>query len=610
MSLVKSLSHHIRTIFDTDASGRLLLYSPLVGVVAGLGGVAFYWLLGQMTKYVLGAWMGYTAPAAGGHHQLGPVSYPEQWWLVLLIPVLGGLVCGFLVFGFAPEAEGHGTDAMVKAFHRLGGKIRTRVPFIKSIASICTIGTGGSAGQEGPIAQIGAGFGSFLADRLKLGEQERRMLMLSGAAGGIGAIFGAPLGGALFVCEVLYATTAMEFAAVIPCFITSIVAYTTFALILGAERVLITLPSLKFVDFRELPLYLVLAVLCSIVGFIYVRTFYGLRDKFFHKLPIPRMLKPAVGGLMLGIFALVLPQIMAGGYGWIQRAIDGHADMTIALMLALCFGKILATSLTISSGGSGGVFAPSLFIGAMLGGAFGKICQQLMPEIVDKPEAFVLVGMGGFFAGVAKVPITSMIMVSEMSGSYGLLVPLMLVCIVNVAILSSKCTLYEEQVASLVDSPAHQGDFVIDVLEQLHVSEVMDRTRQYELIPESMPLPQVLRVAANSHNMYFPVVDSETRLVGIFSLRDLRTVLTGEGAGALVLAIDIASSPVLTVTPEDDLHAALRKLTQKNIEEIPVIDVENNSQVIGVLSRKDVISSYHHRINQLRHEPETNGEAV
>lgn len=599
-SLLKNLARHFRTIFDTDASGRLMLYSPLVGVVAGLGGVAFYQLLKLTQKYVLGGVMGYYPPVAGGHAQEHAPQDPVLWWLVLLIPVLGGLVCGFLVYTFAPEAEGHGTDAMVRAFHRLGGKIRTRIPFIKSAASIATIGTGGSAGQEGPIAQIGAGFGSFLADRLKLGEQDRRMLMLSGAAGGIGAIFGAPVGGALFVCEVLYATTALEFSAVIPCFISSIVAYTTFSLIMGVERVLITLPSLKFVDFRELPLYLVLAISCSIVGFIYVRTFYGLRDYFFKKIPIPKTFKPALGAFMVGVVALFLPHIMAGGYGWIQKAINN--ELPLQIMLVLCFGKILATSLTISSGGSGGVFAPSLFIGAMLGGAFGKGCQYFMPELVDQPEAYVVVGMGGFFAGVAKVPITSIIMVSEMSGSYGLLVPLMLVSIVNVALLSSKCTLYEEQVSSLVDSPAHQGDFVVDVLEQLHVREIMDMTREYDLIPQEMPLPQVLRVAANSANMYFPVVDKDRALVGIFSLRDLRAVLTGEGAGGLVLAVDICSSPVLTVNPEDDLHAALRKLTQKNIEELPVVEASNSSQVIGVLSRKDVIAAYHRRINEVRQD--------
>jgi CIC family chloride channel protein len=287
-------------------------------------------------------------------------------------------------------------------------------------------------------------------------------------------------------------------------------------------------------------------------------------------------------------------------------AIDGK--LALSLLVVLCLGKIIATSLTISSGGSGGVFAPSLFIGAMLGGAYGLICERLFPGMIDNPEAFVLVGMGGFFAGAARVPLTAMLMVCEMSGSYGLLIPLMLVSIVNMAILSSRWTLYEEQVPSIIDSPAHQGDFVIDVLEQIHVREVMGVGRKLDIIPEDMPLPQILRVAATSSNTYFPVVDRDNQLHGIFSLRDLRTALTGNGAGSLVLATDLATSPVLTVSPQDDLHTALRRFTQKNIDEIPVVDSEEGKEIIGVLSRRDVISAYHDRVTELRREHDESDE--
>jgi CIC family chloride channel protein len=236
----------------------------------------------------------------------------------------------------------------------------------------------------------------------------------------------------------------------------------------------------------------------------------------------------------------------------------------------------------------------------MLGGAFGQLCHQFFPATIMHPEAFVLVGMGGFFAGVARVPLTAMLMVCEMSGSYDLLIPLMLVCIVNVAVLSSRWSLYEEQVPGVIDSPAHQGDFVIDVLEQIRVREVMDTRRPLDFVPENMPLPQILHLAANSKSTYFPVVDGDRKLVGIFSLRDLRAVLTGDGAGRLVLATDIATTPVLTVKPGDDLHVALRRFTQKNIDEIPVVDPERPGQIAGILSRKDVIAAYHRRVTELR----------
>ena len=326
--------------------------------------------------------------------------------------------------------------------------------------------------------------------------------------------------------------------------------------------------------------------------------FYGLRDQLFHKLPIPRFVKPAIGGFLLGCLALGYPQLMSGGYGWIQEAIDGR--LALRLMLILCFGKIVATSLTISSGGSGGVFAPSLYIGAMLGGAFGLACHRMFPEIITQPEAFVLVGMGGFFAGVARVPLTAMLMVCEMSGNYGLLVPLMLVAIINVAILSSRWTLYEEQVFALVDSPAHQGDFVVDVLETIRVRDVMRLDRKFETVGEGTPLTEILQIASRATSTYFPVVDVNENLVGIFSLRDLRAVLTGNGAGRLVVAADIASSPVLTVDPDDDLHTALRRFTQKNIDDIPVVDPEHKRHILGMLSRRDVIAAYHEKVTELQ----------
>jgi len=596
--ILRRIQHHFRSIFDTQSSGRLIVYSPLVGIVAGLGAVAFFYLLMAFQQFALGNIEGYFPPAAGSERIEHAPQLPTRWWAVLAVPTVGGLVCGMIVFGLAPETEGHGTDALVRAFHRLRGKVRGRVPFVKTAASIITIGTGGSAGREGPIAQIGAGFGSFLASWLGHSDHDRRLLMLAGASGGIGAIFRAPLGGALFVSEVLYSSTALETAAVIPCFISSITAYTVFSLCYGPGLAFNTPPSLHFESAAELPFYLLFAVLCAVVGSIYVLVFYGLRDHVFHKLKIPRFAKPAIGGFLLGCLALAYPQLMSGGYGWIQQAINGQ--LTMHLMLILCFGKILATSLTISSGGSGGVFAPSLYIGAMLGGAYGLACDHLFPGLITHPEAFVLVGMGGFFAGVARVPLTAMLMVCEMSGNYGLLVPLMLVCIVNVAILSSRWTLYEEQVFALVDSPAHQGDFVVDVLEQIRVRDVLRPDRRFETVGEGTPLTEILRIASRATCTYFPVVDVQENLVGIFSLRDLRAVLTGNGAGRLVVASDIASSPVLTVDPDDDLHTALRRFTQKNIDELPVVDPEHKGRILGMLNRRDVIAAYHNRVTELQ----------
>lgn len=605
------LGSALKNIFDLEASGELLVYSGVVGVVAGLGAALFVTVLNWVSHLLMGGIMNYVPPGAGTHNISETVSLNVVWWAVLLVPALGGLVCGWLVYTFAPEAEGHGTDAMVRSFHRLQGVVRARVPWVKGLASIITIGSGGSAGREGPIAQIGAGFGSLLASRLKLSPMHRRYLMLAGAAGGIAAVFQAPLGGALFVCEVLYATTAVEFAAVAPAIISAAVAYSVFTGFHGQSREFITAPQLEFHGTAELPLFLVFALLCALVGFLYVRCFYGMRDHVFSRLPIPNMLKPAIGGLLLGAMVLAFhvpgaksigtPHVMGGGYGWIQQALDGELHVWWMLAL-LCVAKIVATSLTISSGGSGGVFAPSLFIGAMLGGAYGWFFHGLMPDYVPQPQVYVLVGMGGFFAGVAKVPLTAALMVAEMSGRPDLIVPLMLVSIVNVALLSSRVTLYEEQVRSLIDSPAHLGDFVVDVLEGIPVRKVFDPQRPVTLVPQNMSLAEIVPLVTSSESLYFPVVDAQQRLVGIFSLRDVRGVLHGDSGYELIVAADIATFPVITVTPDDDLHTALRRFTQKNIDEIPVVDPDDPTRLIGMLRRKEAIAAYHDQLVALRKE--------
>ena len=602
--------NRVATRWATPGAGRVVVCSPLVGVIAGLGAVGFLLSLDWTIHHVLGRFLHLQMPPTGEGVRHA-VSYPFPWWLVLLIPTLGGLISGLLVFTFAPEAEGHGTDALIRAFHRGAGQIRTRVPLIKAIASVITIGTGGSAGQEGPIAQIGAGFGSFLARLLRLTPNERRLLMLSGAAGGIGAIFRAPLGGALFAGEVLYATTAMESAALLPCLASSIVAYSVFALFITPRPIFIV-PPLAFHGLTDLPLFALLAVVCAGVGWLYVRVFYGIRDYIFKPLPIPRHVKPALGGLLVGMMALALPQLMTGGYGWVQwGAIGMPPDLTLPgeapfvphmgarMLFLLAVFKIVATGLTISSGGSGGVFGPSVFIGGMLGGAYGQALRTLFPNWGIEPAAFALVGMGGFFAGVSKTPLASLLMVCEMAGSYSLLVPLMLVCSLHV-LLSRRWTLYEEQVPSPVDSPAHQGDFVIDVLERLRVGQVKVRTAGVEHVPESLTFDKILRLVANSPETLFPVMDEQGRFTGIFSLRDVRLALAGSSLGPLVLAADLATHPVITVTPLDDLHTALKRLTELNLDEIPVVSPDDPTELLGLLNRRELVSTYTAQIAALR----------
>ncbi|MGQ9509802.1 MAG: chloride channel protein [Thermodesulfobacteriota bacterium] len=527
------------------------------------------------------------------------LGFPLKYWMILLIPSMGGLLSGLIIAHFAPEAEGHGTDAMIESFHRKKGIIRKRVPFVKTLASAITIGSGGSAGKEGPIAQIGSGLASFLASLFKMGDRERRVMLLAGAAGGIGAIFKAPLGASLFATEVLYRKPEFEFEGIIPSIISSIVAYIVFTVYYGWGTIF-HIPKLSpVIAPSELLLYSIFGVLCAVIGFLYIHFFYGMRDHFFKKFASLGSLKPALGGLMLGGVAFFFPQILGGGYNWIQSAIDGN--LTFWTMLALVFAKIAGTSFTISSGGSGGVFAPSLFIGAMLGGLYGRLSSELFPEFLINPSSFVLVGMGGFFGGVAKVPVASLIMVAEMSGGYSLIVPLLIVSTISYLILG-EISIYENQVSSRVDSPAHMGEFATKILEHISVKEALLAEREVELIPEDMKLNRIIKLILNSNQMNFPMVDQKGNLKGILSLSDIRKIMLNEELHSLIVARDIATLKVYTVTPDDDLHTALKKMIEAEIRELPVVSKDDPKRVISMLSRKDILRIYYEKIEKVNKE--------
>ncbi|MFZ2087544.1 MAG: chloride channel protein [Desulfobaccales bacterium] len=570
---------------------RWPLLSIAVGIVAGFGAILFEETLRTTLYYFLHLPAGFLEPERGATAGQVSALAATRSWLFLLIPAVGGLISGLLVFLIAPEAEGHGTDAMIDAFHQRGGHIRKRVPFVKILASAITIGSGGSAGKEGPIAQIGAGFGSTLAGLLKLKARDRRVLVLAGAAGGIGAIFHAPLGAALFAPEVLYREAEFEFEAILPCIVSAIVASSIFDQWYG--RTALFFPGPVNFEPRELLPYALFGVVCALVGYCYVKIFYGSRDHFFRRLPIAKILKPALGGAILGIIAFSSPQIMDGGYGWIQAAMEGK--MFWGLMLLLVFIKILATSATISSGGSGGVFGPSVFMGAMLGGAFGFFGHQVAPGWVVYPSSFVVVGIGGFFAGVAKVPISSIIMACEMCGSYTLLVPLMLVSTVSFLLLRHT-SLYEKQTINRLASPAHMGEFARGLLGDMRVHEAM-HNRPVTLIPETMPFELLVKVVTGSRETHFPVINSQAKLTGILSINDIREFLFESSLARVVVARDVATPHVVTASWNESLQSVLDKMARLNVDELPVTREDDPDDIVGMISKRDIISHYHQRMS-------------
>jgi len=581
--------------------GRWLVLALLVGVVAGLGGTLLTWGVEGIGSVLLGDIVGFHAP---GHGESATPSWsmPERPWLLLLVLPLAGMLVGWIVQTFAPEAEGHGTDAVINSYHRGRAVLRKRVVPVKLITSMITIGSGGSAGREGPVAQIGAGFGSYLADLLRLGYHDRRILVISGVAAGVGGMFRAPLGAALFAVEVLYSDPDFESEALIPAIISSIVSYVVVASLTGWNSIFDT-ADIHFAKPHELISYLALAMIVAVIGIIYVKVFYGMRDNVFARLPIPAWTKPAVGGFLLAILAVAVPQVLGGGYGWLQLTLDEQLPLKVLLLLLPA--KILATSFTISSGGSGGVFAPSLVIGGVTGAVFADLAQRVAPQFAPPTAACVLVGMGGFFAGVAKVPIASLIMVAEMSGSYGLLVPMMLVS--SVAYLLTRGTsIYEAQVPGRVDSPAHIGEFQIDVLERLTVREVMEPDQNVASVLPGASFESVLEIVAESDQEAYPVVDQHGTIEGMFSINDVRRVMATPEVWPLLVASDlgVTARGMAYLEPDDDLHSALQRFTAFKREILPVVEGTPPAPVIGILRHHQVMEAYDREIQKHRDEQE------
>ncbi len=589
---------------DYAHGAKWSLYFILIGLIAGLGSVVFHYLCQIGVHAFMDLMAGYRPPApAGEHHLIPPSNTPFNRWILLFLPAFGGIISGWLVYTFAPEAEGHGTDAAIDAYHRKGGFIRGRVPIIKTIASAITLTTGGSGGREGPIAQIGAGFGSFLGTKLKLSDRDRRIMMAAGIGAGVGSIFRAPMAGALFAAEVLYRDPEFESEVIIPAGISSVVAYCLFCLVFGWGS-LFKSPDFIFRNPLELGPYVVLALVLVGTGALYVKAFYGI-TALFRRIHIPNHIKPAIGGLITGIIGFFLPHTLAFGYGFAQKAIQN--ELTVPFLLSLAIGKIFTTSFSIGSGGSGGVFGPSVVIGGAMGGVVGKLFHSVMPGVVTEPGAFVIVGMAGFFTAVSNTPISTIIFVSEMTNSYHLLLPSLLVC--SVAYLASRrWTIYERQVKSKIESPAHAGEFFVDVLQAIKVRDLMHRIRKVEMIPQDMTFCDFKRYFAETKQHYFPVMDENKRLVGIFSSTDIRSVLFAVGIEDLILVNDICTADIIFTAPSEDMNTVMQKFTVKNIDSLPVVKDDDHGVLIGMLNRREVISFYNEKIRNMKSSRSDGGE--
>jgi CIC family chloride channel protein len=471
--------------FDFRSAGKWLLYGSVVGIISGLGAILFQSLLALLKEFSINHLMGLTPLIPGGEPQTEHFTTGIfRPYLIVLLPALGGLIAGLLIYRFAPEAEGHGTDEAIKAFHRKRGIIRPTVPIIKLFASVISIGTGGSGGREGPIAQIGAGFGSFLATRLNLDAKTRRWLLAAGMGAGIGSIFRAPLAGAIFAAEVLYSSAEVEAEVLLPAAVSSIIAFSIYSFKYGWEHILTNAGQHGFTQPLELIPYTIEALILAFAALAFVKSFYGVR-KVFSDWHIPQYIKPMIGGLMTGGLVLLLMtvtgdhkytiDVMGGGYGILQDIVqNGIKNTGIWILLLVAIGKILATSFTIGSGGSAGVFGPSMVIGGTIGAASGYLLQFIFPGFTLYPSTFAIVGMAGFFAAAANTPISTIIMVSELTGNYELLMPSMWVCTLSFLV-ARKWSIYQSQVPGRIYSQAHFGEYAHNIFRTITVRDTFNR---------------------------------------------------------------------------------------------------------------------------------------
>jgi CIC family chloride channel protein len=594
VSIIRTLKT-MRWNLDFSYFRKWILIGFLLGVVAGLGAIALYLSVEFFTALFLQIGTGYSPPLPGGFQDsLGYNLFIQRPWLIPLICGLGGLLVGLITTRFSPESEGHGTDAVIDAYHHKRGNIRGRVPLVKAVASSITIGSGGSGGTEGPAGQIAAGFGSLIGKLFKLDEDERRIAVAAGLGAGIGSIFKIPLGGAVFSAEVFYRRD-FEVRALIPGLVASVTGYTVFGFVFGWDRLFsIPLDLVKYTHPASLILYAIVGLASAAVSVVYVKSFYLISD-YFGRIRIPRYLKPAVGGVLVGMIGIIFPQILGTSYGWLQIAIDKNYTLLPLYILGIVIVlKILATSLTIGSGGSAGVFGPSMVIGGLVGAFIGTAFHIMGLFTWIDVSSVIIVAMVSFFGATAKTPISSIIMGSELTGGYALLAPMMLATFIAYIMSGQHNSIFRSQVLNRSDSPAHRMEYQRPILSDLFVRDILKEATNK--LPKDVSIEETLQIMNRNNSKMVLVVNDEDMLLGVVYKHKIFE-FPEEYRKTVKLESIMITDPFFAYS-SDSLHNALVRLSSNDLQEMPVLSNEEN-KVIGIITISDLVTLYDKEVDKI-----------
>lgn len=573
-SMSRALGHARRT-----EQAFVVVIAIAVGLLAGGGAVGFRWVIKLAHRVFFGTF-DYSTSAA--------LALP--WWERLALPAIGGLIAGLLVRYVATEVRGSGIPEVMVALMKRGGFIRARVALAKAVAAATTIASGGSAGREGPIVQIGASIGSAAGQALSVDAQGMRTFVACGAAAGIAATFNAPIAGALFAAEVILGDFAvLRFSAVV---ISSVSATVLSRHFLG-DFPAFDVPPYELLSAREFLPYAVLGVLAGLVAVVFIRALFKAED-LFGRLKLPPFVITGVGGLLVGVIAIGLPEVYGVGYETLNDALWGRLSLWMLLLLPVA--KLIATSATLGSGGSGGIFAPSLFLGAMIGGAVGHVAGRFMPGIAD-PGAYALVGMGAVVAGTTHGPISAILIIFELTNDYQIIPPLMTACILSVLLASwlQPTSIYTERLRRGGIDTKEGAD--VNVLRRLQVREVFDGSPVR--FAAATPLREVIDGVIGARRDTFFVIDSEEVLLGAFTLNDLRGVMAERDLPDFILAADLVREDSPAVQPGDNLDLVMHLFGRHDIDEVAVLSDDGKRRLIGSVRHKDVIEAYNRQMFRL-----------